>query len=133
MFEKQLLLQDSLCVTDVTATGQLVPSSAAHLSPNIQKSLRGSFSLPPPPGQELSAEGGEMYVWSECDEGASQLPTLFCKHCACFHACAVHNMLQRLACAIFVVFKLQIKDLLKPEVTEEIVLQTRQRLLELEG
>lgn len=28
---------------------------------------------------------------------------------------------------------LQIKDLLKPEVVEEIVLETRQKLLELEG
>lgn len=30
-------------------------------------------------------------------------------------------------------FPLQIKDILKPEVMEEIVLETRQRLLDLEG
>lgn len=30
-------------------------------------------------------------------------------------------------------FPLQIKDILKPEVTEEIVLEARQRLLDLEG
>lgn len=34
---------------------------------------------------------------------------------------------------ILLFFPLQIKDILKPEVTEEIVLEARQRLLDLEG